>query len=201
MKKVRKIISVILLLVILIPQSALANTSTEKLDAFKEIIYNLQEYRMFASEIKSEFVSREALTDEGVRLTVAFNLSDIDGYKTLIFVADESFNIIFSGLVESNEEIMRITNFESKTTELLDIGKLVIDTCYTDICVRDRIRIQTDPKPGCNLMVGGACKSLLSVPGYGPIMQAICKGGVFILCNFSATRICVEYERFQGCME
>lgn len=155
---------------------------------------------MFENEIKSEYVSREALTDEGVRLTVAFNLSEIDGYKTLIFVADESFNMIFSGLVESYGETIRITDFKSKTTGLLDINKLVIDTCYTDICVRDRLRIETDPKPGCNLIVGSACKSLLLVPGYGPIMQAVCKGGVFILCNFSSSRVCVEYERFQGCM-
>lgn len=192
MKKIAKIFAVMLAVLVLIPTTSFASNNIDRLN---EKLKEVESFKEYEDEIKSEYVMREVESSQGTRITVSYNLEEEDGKKVLIFVADNDLNILFGGLTEQDGENAYLTDFELKTTETFSLRWQ--PDCYTDVCTRTRGRLSYDPAPGCSAFIGQSC-NWLNIVGH-PVLSAVCKGGVWVLCNVSYDRICTDSVRYDSC--
>ena len=116
-------------------------------------------------------------------------------HRILIFVLDKDLNVLYSGLNEIKDSELYLTDLSNKTTSRIALYSN--NDCTTEVCKSTRPRLSYDPMPGCSLIVGQACKGFTLI-GL-PIMQGVCKAGVWVACNISVDKICTSSVTYPVC--
>lgn len=193
----RTLLILILLISLLLPNLSIASAiiDSNNIENLKNHLKRTDGYNDYKDIIKSEYISNETMTDEGYRIFVSYNLSHIDGEKTLVFISDENLNLLYSGIVDNTDSNnIYITDIQLKTTEIINLR---YNDCTTERCTRTRGRVSYDPDPTCSLIVGSQCIALGIVGN--PILIAFCRVGVWVGCNVSYDRICTQSETVPFC--
>ena len=206
MKKDILIILVFLLVVQSVPLSY-ANPSQDAgvPNSYISLVKSSLEYNQYKDQITSIYVSKSAETPGGVRHTLIYNLSKDSGKNTLVFVGDDN-EILYVGLTDLNPENPTLTSLVDKSIEMQEPQTISLkdlqesmrfdpnynSNCSTYRCIRSVRKVGVSWKPLCNQIVGEPCKNLMSDPYFGPVMSAVCKAFVFVLCLVDFERECVE---------
>lgn len=139
-------------------------------------------------------MNRQEEVDNGIRRTIAWNLSEIPGEDTLIYVFDETEEILYKARIRSENDIVVEENLQSDRVAFYNIQPAYTPTCYTDVCVKKTTDVNA--VRACNAIVGSQCRQL----GGSPYAQIVCRGGVFVACVLMEWgKTCVQYERRLYC--
>lgn len=203
----KKIIIIALSLLVLLPNVRVK--MTYGIDSFISSVEASPYYDDHKDIIKETIVNREAMTEEGLRKTVVYLL---ENESTLVFVGDEYNKIIFSSIIEINNEKYSEENLISQTKWSVNLytktpltlenhmadytntplSSIPDPNCSTYYCTKTETRASWEWYPMCNAVVGTACKPLLaSPPPYGAFSYLLCRAAVIVGCSYYPEKKCV----------
>lgn len=164
-------------------------TDEEYIEEFKNVIESSSEYKKLESDVKGIFVE---VVNEDEKITVVYGLDDSENpTETLVFVGNKDMQFEQVLKIKQSETSAEVSDLLESLRTRIHIGNCVEDKCVSSIPFR------YDPAPGCSAVVGQACKSLSLLPGYGKITYLLCRGGVFVTCNFSLEKKCIKYSHIE----
>lgn len=177
---------------------ATQNSSLGVPSNFVQEVMSSTYFQNHANEVKSIYANRVTDTPDGIRYTLAYNLSEVDGEITLIFVGDESNTILFAGLTTPNPDGKTLTNlidnvsedFSRNAPQSVDSDESTTriygydSNCTTYRCTQTKTDYTAFFQ--CNTIVGMACSAALP----NLVLYAVCRAGVVVLCYSEINKVC-----------
>lgn len=163
-------------------------TEDELLKAFYEKVYASDYYKQFENRIVGDLTG---VVNENDQVTVAFILDDAENpTKTLLFTGNDLLDF---------EQVIEIEN----TGNNISINDLLTESrtrahlgwCEKYTCSRKQSGYYYNAQPGCSAMVGQPCGDIAFLPVYGWALSLLCRGGVWVTCNFEYGYRCIQYQK------
>ncbi len=194
----RKIITTIIAVMITCISTVSINAEAiengnEYSETFKNVVYNSESYNKYKDNIDSIYVDRTVMTDEGIRCTLVFLLSEENNtQKQLIYVGDGEGNILVNSLATISNNTFSIFNLKNNIRTTINNGNRgAAYICFTKVCQASAPSFGVNP--ACAQTVGLPCGSL----GKKPISKIACQASVWTLCNALINRVCVSWYEIQ----
>ncbi len=162
-------------------------------ETFKNSVYNSESYNKYKNDIESIYVDRTVMTDEGIRCTLVFLLSEQNNtQKQLIYVGDKDGNILMDSIATISDNSYSIFNLKNNIQTTVNTGNRgAAYICYTKVCKATAPLYGANP--ACSQTVGLPCGN----PGRKAISKLACKFSIWILCNSLINSICIDWYEIQ----